>query len=73
MSIQYLIDTRGKKKGVFLSINDWKTFQAQLHSMQARLSAIEKKRSQILRNYRQSKNEKLVFSSDINHLKQLLK
>lgn len=73
MSIQYLTDTSGKKKGVFLSITDWKSIQTRLQIMQSRLSAIEKKRSHIQQSYRQSKNEKLVFSSDITHLKQLLK
>ena len=71
MTVQYI--TNEKKKGVFLSIRDWKALQNELLSLQKKMSSIEKRRNEILYNYRSSKKEKHLFSSDINVLKTMLK
>ncbi|MEO8150485.1 MAG: hypothetical protein ABI723_22835 [Bacteroidia bacterium] len=71
MTVEYL--TKGKKKGVFLSVEDWDSIQKELNLLKDEISEIEKRRKEILKNFNKSKKEKLKFSSDLNQLKTALK
>lgn len=73
MTLQYVTDIKGKRRGVFLSIEDWNRVKEKLDSISLKLKLIEKKRSDVLKNYKKSKKEKHVFSSDISQLKNMLK
>jgi hypothetical protein len=73
MTVQYIIDTKGKKKGVFVSLNDWLSLQKELDILHKKIASIDKRRKEIKANYLKSKTEKKQFSSDINDLKSLLK
>lgn len=70
MEVEYL--TKGKKKGVFLSMKDWRSLKKELQTLQSKVDVIEKRRSEILVNYNKSKKETRRFSSDINELKAAL-
>ncbi|HLG35661.1 MAG TPA: hypothetical protein VI757_12335 [Bacteroidia bacterium] len=71
MTIQYL--TKGKKKGVFLSLRDWNSVKKELQELQAQLSSIETRRKEILLHFSMSKKEVHRFSSRISDLKSMLK
>ena len=71
MTVQYL--TKGKKKGVFLSLNDWQSLREELESLHILIASIEKRRKAIFLNFKHAKKEKHIFSSDISELKAALK
>ncbi len=71
MTVEYL--TKGKKKGVFLSMSDWQSLRKELELLHLFVHSIEKRRKEILDNYRKAKKEKHHFSSDISELKAALR
>jgi peptidoglycan hydrolase CwlO-like protein len=71
MEVEYL--TKGKKKGVFLLIQDWRSLKKELQKLQHKVDVIEKRRSEILANYNKSKKESRRFSSEISQLKAALR
>ena len=73
MTLQYITDTNGKRKGVFLSMDDWNSVKKKLDNADGKLKQIEKRRAEILKNYKSSKKDKHTFSSDISQLKKMLK
>ena len=73
MTVQYLTDVKGKKKGVFLNMTDWQLLQKKLDALHIKLTEIEKKRKEILTDYKKSKTEKHHFSSNVDTLKASLK
>ena len=52
MTIQYL--TKGKKKGVFLSLRDWNSVKKELQELQTQLYSIEARRKDIMQNFSMS-------------------
>jgi len=71
MTVHYI--TRGKRKGVFLSSRDWNTVRKELETLHARLASIEKRRMEILLNFKKSKKEKHSFSSSLSDLKSAIR
>ena len=71
MTLHYL--TRGKKKGVFLTLRDWNSVKKELEELQTQLSRIEKRRKEIMLNFNMSKKETHKYSSRISDLKAMLK
>lgn len=73
MTLQYIIDNRGRKKGVFLSLHDWLNLKKELDLLHKKISSIEIRRKQIRRNFLKSRREKQNFSFDISDLKEMVK
>jgi len=71
MTIHYV--TRGNKKGVFLSVRDWNAVKKKLETLQSDLESIEKRRREILHNFKRAKKEAHKFSSSVSELKKNLK